>query len=73
MTITGTGFSDGIKVSFENGNGSRPVVERNPVIVSDTEIHANVTVQTRGGLKTDNVWDLTVGSATLPDAFTVTP
>ena len=72
VTITGTGFTDGVSVSFENGQGSKPIAS-NVVVVSDTEIHATVTVKRRGGNKPDNVWDLVVGSGVLPDAFIVLP
>ncbi len=72
VTISGTGFSDGIDVTFENGDGSKPVAS-DVVVVSDTEIHATVTVKKRGGNKPDNVWDLLVGSGALQDAFIVLP
>lgn len=72
VTITGTGFTDGVSVSFENGQGSKPTAS-NVVVVSDTEIQATVTVKRRGGNKPDNVWDLVVGSGVLPDAFIVLP
>lgn len=72
VSITGTGFTDGIAVEFVNGQGSKPQAG-DVVVVSDTEIQATVTVKRRGGNKPDNVWDLVVGSGTLPDAFIVLP
>ncbi len=72
VVITGTGFTDGAEVSFSNGEGSKPTAS-DVVVVSDTEIHATVTVKRRGGNKPDNVWDLNVDSGSLADAFTVLP
>ncbi|MFM8999347.1 MAG: lysyl oxidase family protein [Actinomycetota bacterium] len=71
VTITGTGFTSGIAVSFANGNGPAPSL-RNVVVVSDTTITATLTIG-RKKAGADPVWDLSVGSATLPNACTVTP
>ena len=70
VTITGTGFTSGIALSFANGNGAAPSL-RNIVVVDATTITATIAVQ-RKKAGSDPVWDLRVGSATLPNAFTVT-
>lgn len=72
VSITGTGFSDGVNVEFNNGKGSKPIVS-NVNVQSSTEIVATITVKRRGGNASDNVWDLVVDSAVLQDAFTVLP
>lgn len=72
VVIGGSGFADGMNVSFENGRGSKPVAS-NVVVVDSTQITATVTVKHRGGKGGDNVWDLVVGSGVLVDAFTVVP
>jgi hypothetical protein len=72
VTIVGTGFTDGVDVMFDNGQGSKPVAN-DVVVVSATEIQANVTIKKRGGNKSDNIWDLVIGSGTLQDAFIVLP
>jgi hypothetical protein len=69
VTITGTGFTDGVAVGFENGNGSAPVVT-NVEVIDSTTITATVTVK-KGGGKQARVWDLRVGSGTLLRAFTI--
>jgi hypothetical protein len=70
-TITGTGFYNGAKVSFENGSGSRPTAS-NVVVVNANTITAAITVKS-GSAGRDRVWDLRVDSAVLADAFTVVP
>lgn len=76
VTITGYGFTDGMSVTFEGGNGPRPIAS-NVRLASDTAtldmITATVTVppKKRGGR--NPVWDVRVGSGgVLPNAFTVT-
>lgn len=76
VTITGYGFSDGMTVAFEGGNGPRPIAS-NVRLASDTStldmITATVTVpfKKRGGR--NPVWDVRVGpGGVLPKAFTVT-
>jgi hypothetical protein len=71
VTITGSGFSPGVAVSFENGSGQTPVVS-NVVVVDANTITATVNVK-NGGPGRDRVWDVRVGSAKLADAFTVFP
>jgi Lysyl oxidase len=72
VTITGSGFAPGMQVSFESGSGPRPTAS-NIVVHDATTITANVTVKSKGGAKGEPVWDVRVGSAVLPDAFTVLP
>jgi len=69
VLISGTGFGDGIDVHLANGSGKVPVVS-NVQVTSDTTITATITVPS-GGASSDPVWDLHVGPAALPDAFTV--
>ena len=69
VTITGSGFVQGMQVSFENGTGQRPTAS-NVIVVDANTITANVTVRS-GGVSSDRVWDVRVGSGVLPDGFTV--
>jgi hypothetical protein len=76
VTITGYGFSQGVAVRFEGGNGPRPVAS-NVVLASDNEsvdrIIATVTVPYKKQLGRNPVWDVRIGSGgLLPNAFTVT-
>jgi len=75
VTITGFGFADGVAVSFEGGNGPRPVAS-NVVLTNDTDtvdtITATVTVPFKRQPGKDSVWDLRVSpGGVLPNAFTV--
>ena len=70
MTIIGTGFADGMQVALDNGDSYTPMVT-NVVVNGLTQITATITIKDKGRSKSDNVWDLHVGSAILPDAFTV--
>ena len=78
VTISGYGFKPGMAVSFESGNGPRPVAS-NVVLASDTasvdQITATVTVPYKKNAGHDPVWDLRVGSSggVLVNAFRVTP
>lgn len=71
VTITGTGFTSGVAVSFANGSGPAPSL-RNVVVVNASTITATLSVG-RKKAGSDPVWDLRVGSATLVNAFTVLP
>ncbi|MBT2326244.1 hypothetical protein J7E62_28360 [Variovorax paradoxus] len=76
VTITGYGFSDGMTVSFEGGNGPRPIAS-NVRLASDTAtldmITATVTVPSKKHGSRNPVWDVRVGpGGVLPKAFTVT-
>lgn len=76
VTIAGYGFSAGVPVMFEGGNGPRPVAS-NVQLVTDTEgldvITATVTVPYKKQLGRNPVWDVRVGGGgLLPRAFTVT-
>jgi len=70
MTITGTGFADGMTVTFDNGTSYKPVAS-NVIVDSSTQIRATVTIRNKGKSKDDNVWDVHVGDGVLIDAFTV--
>jgi hypothetical protein len=69
VTITGSGFVQGMQVSFENGSGQRPIAT-DVTVVDANKITANVTVKS-GGAGRDRVWDVRVGSDVLPNGFTV--
>jgi hypothetical protein len=69
-TILGSGFYDGVAVSFENGTSYKPVAS-NVVVVSPTEISATITIKKKGPSGSDAVWDLRVGNGVLANAFTV--
>jgi len=70
VTITGSGFTSGMGVSFENGSGQRPVATVTSVSSDGTTITANVTVK-KGGNRTDRLWDVRVGTGVLRDGFRV--
>lgn len=70
VTITGTGFTQGVAVGFENGSGPVPVVGNVAVAADGKTITATVTVK-NGGAKQTRYWDLRVGSGMLFRAFTV--
>jgi hypothetical protein len=72
VTITGFGFTEGMAVSFQGGNGPRPVAS-NVVLTEEGKITATVTVPFKRHPGKDPVWDLRVGNGVLPNAFTVTP
>ena len=74
VTITGFGFTQGMTVSFEGGNGPRPVASNVQFVSPDgTMITATVTVPVKKQVGHDPVWDVRVGSGgVLPNAFTVT-
>jgi hypothetical protein len=76
VTIAGYGFSDGMTVTFEGGNGPRPIAS-NVRLASDTAtldmITATVTVPNKKHGGRNPVWDVRVGSGgVLSRAFTVT-
>jgi predicted secreted protein len=71
VTITGTGFADGMDVSFAGGSGPRPTASEINV-VGPTTIEAFVTVKNAGPSVTQD-WDVQVGSGTLIDGLTVQP
>ncbi len=73
VTITGSGFTQGMSISFENGNGARPTATGD-VTVNDEGTVATVwvTVPVKKQLGRDPVWDVRVGSGgVLPNAFKV--
>jgi hypothetical protein len=69
VTISGSNFTPGIAVGFENGSGPTPVASNINVLDSST-IVMTVTVKNGGG-NGAGTWDLRVGSAVLPRSFTV--
>jgi lysyl oxidase len=69
VVIHGSGFVSGMNVSFDNGSGKVPVAS-NVTVVSNDTITATISVAS-GGSTSDPVWDLRVGDAVLPNAFTV--
>jgi hypothetical protein len=76
VTITGYGFTPGMGVSFDGGNGPRPVAS-NVQLTSDTDtvdqIRATVTVPDKKRPGRDPVWNVRVGNGgVLADGFTVT-
>lgn len=76
VTISGYGLAAGMPVTFEGGNGPRPVAS-NVQLVTDTDgldtLTATVTVPYKKQLGKDPVWNLRVGTGgLLRDAFTVT-
>jgi Lysyl oxidase len=70
VTVSGSNFSPGIAVGFENGSGPIPVVSNVNVLNSST-IVMTVTIKNGGGGSGSGAWDLRVGSAVLPGSFTV--
>jgi hypothetical protein len=76
VTITGYGFTPGMGVSFDGGNGPRPVAS-NVQLTSDTEgvdtITATVTVPYKKNPGSRPVWNVRVGSGgMLANGFRVT-
>jgi hypothetical protein len=74
ITITGTGLTDSLGVSFENGSGAKLTVTDVSASGDGTRIDAILTISKRGNPRNpDTLWDLRVGDAVLPDAFLVIP
>lgn len=76
VTISGYGFAPGMGVSFDGGNGPRPVAS-NVQLTSDTatvdQITATVTVPYKKQTGRDPIWNVRVGSGgVLANGFTVT-
>ena len=76
VTINGYGFTSGMGVTFDSGNGPRPVAS-NVQLVSNTEavdqIRATVTVPYKKNPGQDPVWNVRVGSGgVLINGFRVT-
>lgn len=70
VTITGSGFEDGMALSFENGSGPRPTVSDVVIDANTDTITAYVTVKA-GGPPGPRTWDVRFGSGTLPAGLTV--
>ncbi len=76
VTLSGYGFTQGMGVSFDSGNGPRPVAS-NVQLTSNTasmdQITATVTVPYKKQIGRDPVWNVRVGSGgVLVNGFTVT-
>jgi hypothetical protein len=71
VQIVGSGFAAGMAVGFENGSGPAPIVS-DVQYVDAGHITAVVTVKSSGPRR-ERVWNLRVGSAVLPKAFTIRP
>ena len=76
VTISGYGFTPGMGVSFDGGNGPRPVAS-NVRLTSDSDsmdqITATVTVPFKKKAGRDPLWNVRVGSGgTLSNGFLVT-
>ncbi|MFC5578264.1 lysyl oxidase family protein [Lysobacter niabensis] len=76
VTITGYGFTSGMGVTFDGGNGQRPVAS-NVQLTSNTDtvdqITATVTVPYKKNPGPKPVWNVRVGTGgVLPNGFTVT-
>lgn len=69
VVITGTNFTPGMAVGFENGSGPTPVAS-NVIVQSSTTISFTVTIR-QNGRNGDPLWDVRVGSAVLRDGFEV--
>jgi len=72
VTITGTGFTPGMSVSFEGGSGPAPTASLVSFQGAPTTITATITVK-KGKPGKDSVWDVRVGSGLLFGGFTVVP
>ncbi|MDQ3286691.1 MAG: lysyl oxidase family protein [Pseudomonadota bacterium] len=75
VTVSGYGFTPGMGISFDGGNGPRPVAS-NVRLVSDTDsldqITATVSVPFKRKAGRDPLWNLRVGDGILANAFRVT-
>ena len=75
VTIKGYGFTQGMAVTFEGGNGPRPVASNVQIIsntVAEDTLTATVTIPYKKQLGRNPVWDVRVGSGgVLRRAFTV--
>jgi hypothetical protein len=71
VQITGTGFASGMAVGFENGSGPSPIASDVQYLDANT-ISLTVTVKASGP-RQERSWDVRVGPAVLPKAFTVRP
>ena len=76
VTIAGSGFAAGARVTFENGSGQQPTATVTAV-TSTTTISATVTAKS-GGPRRPRIWDVRVtnpdgSTGVLAGAFTVNP
>lgn len=71
VTITGIGFAEGMNVALVSGSGPSPHVS-DVNVQDENTITATLTAKS-GGPPRARIWDLVVGPATAPEAFTVFP
>jgi hypothetical protein len=71
VRIAGTGFVSGMAVGFENGSGPAPIPSDIQYIDANT-ISLTVTIKGNGPRR-ERLWDVRVGPAVRPRAFTVRP
>jgi hypothetical protein len=71
ITITGSGFAQGMNVSLINGSGPAPRIS-NVNFENENTITATFTTK-NGGPQRVRIWDLVVGPGTARDSFTVFP
>jgi hypothetical protein len=70
VTITGTGFTEGMSVRLVNGSGPAPSIRA--TFQDENTFTATIRAKTGGPPRT-RVWDLEVGPVTLEGALTVFP
>jgi Lysyl oxidase len=70
ITIKGSGFAQGMSVSFANGSGPAPTAKNVVVSADGTTIQATVAIK-KGKPGKNPVWDVIVGAGTLFNGFTV--
>jgi len=71
VTITGSGFEAGMRVSLSNESGPAPTVSQ--VVVQDESTITAVLSAKNGGPPRTRTWDVNVGPATLTGGLTVFP
>jgi len=70
VTISGSGFVQGIAVALVNGSGPAPTIQ--VITVTSDTISASITAP-KGGSKNARDWDLRVGTTVLTGALTIQP
>jgi hypothetical protein len=70
VTISGSGFLEGMVVALENGSGPAPTIQ--VISISSDSISASITAP-KGGSKSPRDWDLRVDQTVLSDALTIQP
>jgi hypothetical protein len=76
VIVSGFGLTANMNITFERGNGPRPVAS-NIRLLSDTDtvdqLGATISVPPKKKAGRNPVWDVRIGNTVLQDAFTVTP